>query len=194
MQNAALIIPAAGLSRRHPPNKLLAWLGDQRVIEQTLKTFLGFPLDLYVVVGHQEEEVREVLIPYAGRGVTLVTNPEFESGMASSLRTGFSALPAEAEYAGISLGDKPFIERKTIETLLAVLAEKKPLILIPEFEGERGHPVFFRRELFEELRGLEGEMGGREIIARCERDVLAVPVQDAGITLDMDGYLESTNV
>ncbi len=190
MVKTAMILPAAGSSRRHPPNKLLLDLDGRTVIERAVGVFLGRTLELILVLGHQQERVRRVIEREFGGAVRIVMNPEYASGMASSLRRGLLAAGEGFDYYAVSLGDKPFIRPGTVDQLLEILGRDRPLILAPEHGGRTGHPVFFRADLRGELLSLEGETGGREVIRRHRDAALLLPVEDEGVILDMDSYLE----
>jgi len=83
------IVLAAGLSNRMGVQKLLLPFGGKTVIghivDQLLTSTIG---EVYVVVGHQAECISAEL---SGRAVTIVNNPNYESGMLSS--TSLQSLP-----------------------------------------------------------------------------------------------------
>jgi molybdenum cofactor cytidylyltransferase len=60
------------------------------------------------------------------------------------------------------------------------------LIVAPFYEGQRGNPVLFDRVLFSELLTVEGDRGGRRVIARHLEHVERVIVDDAGVVVDVD--------
>ena len=189
MSNIRLIITAAGLSQRRPPNKLLLPLGEKTVIETTVEIFIDTPLDITVVTGHQREKIEPLLYQRFGDRITIVHNPDYASGLASSVTAGLKNNPGEPDYWCFCNGDKPFIKQATIEYLLAELERSKPPIMIPAFHDQIGHPTFFSADFTSELLALTGDSGGRDILQRHRREVLFVPVADEGVSLDMDCYL-----
>ena len=186
----AMIITAAGRSTRFPPNKLLVTLEDRTVIEHTTNTFVAFDMDTYVVLGYQSEEVREVLEQRFGDEVIFEYNTRFHTGMASSVLTGIKAAGRTYDYWCFCPGDKPFIQQKTITKLVEELEKKKPLILAPRYHNKPGHPTFFSTELFPMFMGITGDIGGRQIIDDFRHETLFVDVDDEGVSMDMDQYLE----
>ncbi len=191
--NIRLIITAAGMSRRLPPNKLLEKRGEITALEKTVRSFLGFNLDMVVVIGFQAEKTRILLSKKFGEKIQVVLNNEYESGLASSLKAGLTAPAEKIDYYGFSLGDKPFIERKTIEYILDHLNRNKPKILIPAYHGHNGHPAFFLRNFKKDLMLLKGNMGARQIIRNLSSQVTFLPVPDRGIILDLDLYNRESN-
>ena len=189
MISVQLIITAAGLSRRQPPNKLLLPLGDKTVIETTVENFIETDMDINVVTGHQQEKIEPYLTQRFGNRITIVHNPDYSSGLASSIKAGMTINTEKPDYWCFCNGDKPFIKPAKIELLLTELEHWKPPILVPTYQDQPGHPTFFSTDFTSELLALIGDTGARDIIQRHGRDVLFVPVDDEGIALDMDRYI-----
>lgn len=186
-----MIITAAGMSTRQKQNKLLIRSCNETIIEKTVNNFLNNNLDIIVVVGHQKELMIPILEHRFSNDIHIVENKEYKSGMASSLKAGVGATGKSYDYFGFCNGDKPFIKVKTIEIMLKYLSEKKPSILIPLYQGESGHPTFFSKDYINDFSLISGDMGGREIIKKYPSAVTYLPINDEGIILDMDKYLEN---
>lgn len=184
--NIRLIITAAGMSRRLPPNKLLQKRGEITALEKTVRSFTGFNLEIVVVIGYQAEKTGILLSKKFGEKIQVVLNNEYESGLASSLKAGLMVPGEKIDYYGFSLGDKPFIQRKTIEYILDHLTRNNPGILIPAYHGHNGHPAFFSRNFKKDLMLLKGNLGARQIIRNTGSQVTFLPVSDRGIILDLD--------
>ena len=91
---AAAILLAAGKSRRMGSCKQLLPLGGSTVISHCLEALLsGGAADIVVVVAEEGNEVSEAVRDYP---VRIVINTEHDGDMASSVRAGRDALPAEA--------------------------------------------------------------------------------------------------
>jgi len=193
MLNLAMIITAAGRSTRFPPNKLLEILEDRTAIEHTVNTFINFEVDLYVILGYQSEKIQNVLEQRFNDDLIFEFNTEFHSGMASSVITGVKAAGRTYDYWCFCPGDKPFIQQKTVASLLDVLNERKPLILAPRTGGKPGHPTFFSTELSPFFLAAKGDVGGRQVMDTFHSETLFIDVPDEGIALDMDYYLEFEN-
>lgn len=193
MHNLAMIITAAGRSTRFPPNKLLEILEDRTAIEHTVNTFASLELDLYVILGYQSEKIQTVLEERFNDDLVFEFNTEFHSGMASSVITGVKAAGRNYDYWCFCPGDKPFIQQKTVASLIDVLNQRKPLILAPRHEGKPGHPTFFSTELSPFFLAAKGDVGGRQVMETFRSETLFVDVPDEGITIDMDYYLEFEN-
>lgn len=186
-----MVISAAGMSTRHPPNKLLIMLNNKPVIIKTVSIYVDLPVDLYVVVGHQNTAIKAALSTNFDDGIGIIDNPDYRSGMSTSLRAAIRRMDADYDYFGFSNGDMPFISSDTVSYLLEELFKKKPLILAPSYKNRVGHPVFFRSDLKNELSAITGDQGGREIINRHRSEMVVIPVKDEGTITDMDYYLDT---
>jgi len=103
----AAIVLAAGQSRRAgEQNKLLAEFGDAPMISHVVRSAVDSDAcQVIVVTGHEAGLVQKTLENYRAE---IVFNPEYDSGMASSLRIGIQAVSGEMDGALILLGDMPW--------------------------------------------------------------------------------------
>jgi molybdenum cofactor cytidylyltransferase len=159
------ILLAAGASRRFGSQKLLVRVDGRPLVRVTVERLLETALDdIVIVLGSDATAVGKAL---AGLDVRLVTNAEYASGMSTSLRAGLAALPPSAEAALVALADQPGMGREIVDRLLAYYRASRTPIIAPVYRGNvRGNPVLFDRSVFDELRGVTGDEGGRSIIAR----------------------------
>src|SRR6202023_69415 len=144
-RNVAAIILAAGRSTRMGgPNKLLAELGGKTLVRIVTEQALASKAKgVIVVTGHQAEQVEKAL---QGLDVKFVRNPDFADGLASSVKAGIAAVPANADGAVICLGDMPQVDAELINRLIAAFApERGALAVVPTINGQRGNPVLWSR-------------------------------------------------
>jgi molybdenum cofactor cytidylyltransferase len=185
-RNVAAVILAAGRSTRMGgPNKLLAELGGKALVRIVTEQALASKAkDVIVVTGHQAEQVEKAL---QGLKVKFVRNPDFASGLASSVKTGIAAAPENADGAVVCLGDMPLIDAHLIDRLIEAFApDRGNLIAVPVSDGRRGNPVLWSRRFFGELMTLDGDIGARHLIAKHGEAVAEVPVEGHGAFLDID--------
>ncbi|QDM22830.1 4-diphosphocytidyl-2C-methyl-D-erythritol kinase [Tardiphaga sp. vice154] len=185
-RNVAAIVLAAGRSTRMGgPNKLLAELNGKTLVRIVAEQVAASKASsVTVVTGHQASEVETAL---AGLTVKFVHNPDFAEGLASSVKAGIAALPADADGAVICLGDMPLIDTRLIDRLIEAFApDQGHLIAVPVNEGRRGNPVLWSRRFFAELMTLDGDIGARHLIMKHAEVVAEVPVEGHGAFLDID--------
>jgi molybdenum cofactor cytidylyltransferase len=182
---AALVL-AAGQSRRMGArNKLLEAVdGIPMVIRAVDAAAGGVDAGVYVVTGHEHEEVAQAL---AGRHVHLVHNPRYREGLSTSLAAGLAALGDDVDGVLICLGDMPRVTRAHIKRLIDAF---DPLegraICVPLWNGKRGHPVLWARRFFAEMGDVKGDVGARHLLGEYAESVCEIPVDDDGVLLDVD--------
>ena len=180
----AAIVLAAGQSSRMGAHKLLLPLGNRPLVAYTVAAACASGAELVIVVlGHDAERV-EAAMPSGRQHV--VVNPSFRDGMATSLRAGLSALPAETAGALILLADQPLVTLDLVERLLSAARESPGSIIAASYNGRRGNPVYFPRRYFDDLKLVTGDQGGRSVIQRHPDNVLLVEIADADAALDAD--------
>lgn len=186
-----MIVPAAGMSIRHPPNKLLHKLTNMTAIESTITILKRHFDDIITVVGYDHVRVKECITKRFDRDISMVENFKYTSGMASSIHCALKSRSLQPyKYIGFCNGDYPFINSGTIKLLLHDLWKYEPLILAPTYEGIIGHPNFFSIDLINEFFEIKGDVGGRDIIRDHLKESMLIPVEDRGVNYDMDQYLD----
>ena len=192
MAEIAAIVLAAGKASRFraaagpdgPETKLVAHHAGKALVRHVAEAALAAGLSpVVVVLGHARDAVLREL---DGLAVTAVDNPDYESGMASSLSVGLRGLPAEASGVVVLLGDMPLVGADLIERLVAAFAVRPDAAAVtPSFEGRRGNPVLLSAKLFPSLARLQGDAGARQVL-QGRTDVVEVAVEDASSRIDVD--------
>ncbi len=121
-----------------------------------------------------------------GSDVTLVSNPDYATGLASSLKAGIRAVPEVCAGALILLGDMPGIAAEHVDRLVDAFTEGHHTIVVPVHEGKQGNPVTWPRRYFPELLKLDGDAGAKWLIAAYREEVREVELGTAGIFADVD--------
>jgi molybdenum cofactor cytidylyltransferase len=178
------IILAAGESKRMGRPKMLLPLGEKTIVETVVGTALGSSVDrVLVVLGAERKRISPLLKPFP---VATVYNPDFRTGMLSSVQVGFAALPEGVEAAVLLLGDQPFVSLGIIDRLCTTHAGSPGCILIPAYEGKRGHPVLIPAAFMDEIPLLSDAVGLRELIHRHEDKIVEIEMEEDTILLDID--------
>ena len=178
------IILAAGESRRMDKPKQLLPLGKTTILEQTIDNYLNSEVhDVVVVLGYRAEEIVSLITK---RPVRVAVNSAYREGMSTSIVAGLSLISDNAQGIMFALADQPFVDSQTINRLVESFGACDKSIIVPTYQGRRGHPVIFSIKYKEELLSLKGDIGGREIIHRHPGVVLEVAVNCEGICVDID--------
>ncbi|WGJ16216.1 nucleotidyltransferase family protein [Methylocapsa sp. D3K7] len=140
---------------------------------------------IFVVTGHAARQVENAL---ENLGVSFIFNPDYRSGLTSSLKAGLAALPETAVGVLVVLGDMPCVPARIIDRLVQVFIEpaRTPLAVVPVRRGMRGNPALISRDLFDAIKRLEGDRGARALIEAAGNDVLECLIDDEAIEIDID--------
>jgi molybdenum cofactor cytidylyltransferase len=178
------VVPAAGLSSRMGVQKLLLPFGGKTVIAHIVDQLLASTVnEVHVVVGHQAEHISAEL---PGRAVSIVKNPNYKSGMLSSIRCGLASLPEKCRTVLVALGDQPSITTRLIDKMLQSFATTQKSILVPLHKGKRGHPILFSSRYREEILTHYDDIGLRGLLYSHSDDVLELDVPTTSVLCDMD--------
>jgi CTP:molybdopterin cytidylyltransferase MocA len=178
------VIPAAGLSNRMGLSKALLDAGGQSFLARILSSLRqGGAEPLLVVVRSGTDPVaREA----EKNGGVVLLNPDPSPGPVSSLQAGIRSLPEGAPAVFFAPVDHPLFLPSTIRALKEAFVETGAPLVAPTFQGRRGHPVLFSRDLFPELLEEDLPEGARSVVRRYLDVREEVPVVDPGILADID--------
>jgi len=178
------ILLAAGESNRMGQPKQLLPFGQSTIVERTIDNLLDSAVsETIVVLGYRDEEIRKTI---ADKPVKIAINPDYQQGMSASIIAGLKQINKRARAVLIALGDQPFVDSRTINSLIEAFIANKRGIIIPVYQGRRGNPVIFAIRYKGELLNLKGDIGGREIVKRHPEDMLEVAVNCEGVLFDID--------
>lgn len=178
------IILAAGYSRRMGRFKPLLPLGGTTLIERIVNLYRRAGIgDICVVAGHRADELRDAL---RSQDIRCVINPQYASGMYSSLLAGVGDLPDGCRGFFVHPVDLPLVRRSTLAVLIAVFACYPADILHPCFDGRRGHPPLVPAMLVSRILGWHGKDGLRAFWRTGNMPMRDIPVADEGVLLDLD--------
>jgi molybdenum cofactor cytidylyltransferase len=183
---AAIVLAAGRSSRMGSANKLMAGLDGKPLVTHAVDAALAARVERVVVVtGHEAERVRQTL---GARKVEFVHNPDYASGIASSLAAGLAALKDSAiDGVLVLLGDMPRIAPAQLDRLISAFNPVEGrAICVPTFNGKRGNPVLWGRRFFEPMTHLKGDVGARHLIAENGELVAEVSMPDDAVLTDVD--------
>jgi CTP:molybdopterin cytidylyltransferase MocA len=177
------LVLAAGAGRRYGMPKALVPYQGRLLVQRAAATLAaGGCDDVLVVLGAEADRVRAAA-PDLPR---TVLNPDWPTGMASSLRAGLAALAGTpAGTAVVLLVDMPGVTPLAVRRLVA-LADPGALAM-GEYDGRRGHPVVLGRDHWAGVAAsATGDRGARDYLRAHDDIVQVVPVGDVADDADMD--------
>ena len=184
MSVAGLVLAAGGGSRYGAP-KALVRLGGRLLVERAADLLAAGGCDpVVVVLGAAADQVLAAArLPRTG--VRTVVNPDWPTGMGSSLRVGLAAVPAEAEAVVVTLVDTPGLGPESVRRLVA--AGGPDGAAQATYGGRRGHPVLLGRTVITEVAAAAtGDRGAGPWLAAHPERVRLVPCDGTGDPRDVD--------
>jgi molybdenum cofactor cytidylyltransferase len=181
---AAVILSAGASSRMGRPKALLPYREGtflEHLIEVTRHPRIGVTR---VVLGAGAELIRTLakLDPSS-----VVLNSEWEKGQLSSIWAGIRSLEG-METDGIVLCpvDHPLVSARMVSELVDRFYKEHKLIVVPTYDGRRGHPAIFSSALYAELLAAPADKGARSVVWAHASDALEVPTEEEGVVLNIN--------
>ena len=179
------IVLAAGASSRMGQPKPMLRADGRTFVRRLLDTLREAAVaDAVVVIRPDAADViREVASAGFGRAVV---NADPARGQLSSLLTGLDAIGDDPRVVAalVTLVDVPLVSVSTVSRLLSRVPQTAAPIVRATYRHRHGHPVIFKRELFDELRRADPAAGAKTVVrAHAVEDV---EVDDPGVVQDVD--------
>ena len=176
------MIMAAGGSRRYGGIKQLLELNGKsllkRAIDIATKTF-GNRIKL--VLGLKSNKLQREADGY---DVEVVVNRDWENGIASSLRSGISAMPEHCKGALIIFCDQPLINETHLRQMIDTWKQQPDRIIASAYAETLGVPVIFPSRYFTSIQELKGDNGAKSIIEKNMDSVTRISIPEAEIDID----------
>jgi len=179
------MVLAAGQASRMGRAKQLLRVGDSTLLQlavERARMVTGLPP--IVVTGARHELMETDL---ATQNVQFVHNPEWKTGMGSSIAAGVRELrywhPA-ASGCLITLVDQPLISIPILEGFIHAFHNQESQIVVAAYQGTQGVPAIFSRTYFAELEALHTGGGAKHLIQKHQSQVCAMECPEASLDID----------
>jgi CTP:molybdopterin cytidylyltransferase MocA len=181
---AAGLVLAAGAGRRYGGPKALVEYDGRLLVDRAAGTLHEAGCGpVVVVLGAAAARIRETA---RLAGVTVVQNPEWDTGMASSLRAGLAALAGTgAPAAVVLLVDMPGVTAEAVRRVARLAAPG--VLAMAGYGDRRGHPVLLGREHWAGVAASAvGDSGARDYLRAHASEVRVMPCGDVADDRDLD--------
>ena len=174
------ILLAAGQSKRMgDENKLVKNFQGIPLIKHSVRNILAsFIGELIIVLGHQKEIIEKLIDK--NEKIKFVFNQDFESGMATSIKTGLNHLSEETEAFFICLGDMPMVNKDIFNLLIKSKNNRE--IIVPTYKNKQGNPILFSKSMKKKIMTIEGDVGAKKILELNKDKILNIETNDQSIT------------
>lgn len=178
-----IIILAAGASSRLGQPKQNLIYNGLTLLQRAIQTALTSGCTpVVVILGANAVAIQPSIAHY---NITVVTNPNWQEGMASSIKTGIKELAGySVDDAVIMLCDQPFVSPALINKLI----RQKPIsgkpIIASGYNNIVGVPALFDVTIFDKLLSLQGDEGAKQILKDLHQDVFAIDFEQGRIDID----------
>jgi len=180
----AAVILSGGASRRMgSPKALLPYQG---------RPFLEHLLD---IAKHPSIGVRRVVLGPDAEAISaqvslapeeIVINNEWERGQLSSVQAAIRSLPAGTDGLLLCPVDHPLISESLVSELIETFEKTQAAVVVPLFEGRRGHPVVFAASLYNELLNAPEDKGARAVVWAHANEICEVATEEEGCVLNLN--------
>lgn len=180
---AAVILSGGASSRMGSPKALLPYQG-RPFLEHLLDVAKHPGIGVRRVVLGPDAEVISAQVALAPEEI--VVNKEWERGQLSSIQAAIRSLPEGTSGLLLCPVDHPLVSESLVSELIEAFEKTRAPVVVPLFEGRRGHPVIFSSRLYEELLNAPEDKGARAVVWAHGNEICEVTTDEEGCVLNLN--------
>ena len=180
---AAVILSGGSSSLMGSPKALLPYQGRvflEHLLEVTSHPRIG--VRRVVLGAHAEPIAKAVELP----SDEIVINADWDKGQLSSIVAALRSLPEGTDGILLCLIDHPLITAGLVNDLIAEFYASRAPIVLPVYQGRRGHPVLFSKAVYAELEKAPMEVGARAVVWAHAKDIHEHATTEEGCVLNLN--------
>jgi len=184
LQIGAVVLAAGGSTRLGRPKQLIVHEGATLVRHAVIAAHDTGARPVIVVLGADAELVAAQVPDRPG--IETVFNPQWQTGISSSICAGLKALSARGvDGVLMTLADQPRVSATALDRLIAAFSENNRIVA-SGYSGTSGVPAIFGSEYFPELLKLEGDRGAGAWLRSGSDSTTVVPFPEAEVDVDTE--------
>ncbi|MCL5019231.1 MAG: nucleotidyltransferase family protein [Patescibacteria group bacterium] len=179
------LILAAGESRRMQSPKSLLPIENKTFIEHIIDILQkGCADPVVVILGHNADQIQKAA---KLSGTIILNNPDYPLGQLTSIQCGVKHL-MKLPVVGVLICpvDCPLISASLIQRLIHESEKNEREIIIPTYEGRRGHPGLFMKSRFQDILDAPLNQGARWVIQRHPEEIKEMATEEEGVILNIN--------
>jgi len=180
----AAVILAGGASRRMgSPKALVSYQGAsflEHLLGVTRHPAIGVRR---VVLGPDAEAISQQVTLASDE---MVVNRDWQLGQLSSIHAALRSLPEGTQGMLLCPVDHPLVSAALVDALVRTFLETRAPVVLPMFEGRRGHPVIFAAAVYEELLRAPMDTGARAVVRAHKSDLQEVSTTEEGCVVNLN--------
>lgn len=190
----AVVLAAGEAARMGELKQFLDWKAENTILGKTVDNLLAAEIvdeELKIVVGAEKEKIKKYLLgkyrtELKSGILKIVGNDDYQKGMMSSIKKALTQLPAGNQHLLFTLADKPFIGPEIYREFYQKYLELEAEIFLPQYQGQKGHPVIIKNKFREIVLKLEGKAGLRNLFDLMPDRIHHYSCDYREITVDLD--------
>ena len=182
---AALVLAAGSSKRMGKQNKLLAEVAGKPMIRHVIEAIRKSNIQsIIVVTGYDAELLQQAL---GDQEISFVHNPDYDSGLSTSLKAGLKTISEKTDGVLICLGDMPLLTSTIIDTLIRAFDPiEGRSICVPIHGRKRGNPVLWDKSYLSEMAGILGDVGAKQLLEMHTDQIFEVLIEEDTVLFDVD--------
>ncbi|MDO3627835.1 nucleotidyltransferase family protein [Mucilaginibacter sp. BT774] len=190
IKNCAAIILAAGRSSRLGMPKQLLKYQNKNLFQHTIDVAKQSPAQpIIVVLGSNADTILKEIDT---SGIYVVKNDDWQSGLASTIRSGIQALQtldSNIDSAILMVCDQPYVTPDLLNSLQDKQKKTGKRIIASQYGQTIGTPALFHKQFFSQLMNLKGDTGAKKIMMQNTDLLATISFPQGSIDIDtIDDY------
>jgi len=185
-----IVLLAAGASKRlGRPKQLLTFSGNTFLQNSLKAANSSQAFTTIVVLGSDSDS----MVNKVNGNTHVIINPDWQEGMASSIRNGIKSLLDEEPSADgviLMMVDQPYVDSVVLNNLIEAHKRSGKPIVACAYQNTFGPPALFHKSLFSELLQLYGDIGARSVVKQHADDVEVISFPKGEFDIDTEADYE----